>query len=138
MKVFNHHPIKWIFIPKDVMNENRNNKKSTPDAALWADELHLAITVSDMDDTIMYMNEKAKRAYPNAKVGDQLASCHKQVSMDKIDAFKKKDVSNIYTVQRNGIRKFIHQTPWYKDGIVAGLVEFSIEIPTDISHIDRD
>ena len=108
------------------------------DDVLWANELQLAITVADINDTIVYMNEKSKLAYPNSKVGDQLAGCHKQVSMEKIDTFKTKKVSNTYTVQRNGIRKFIHQTPWYKDGIVVGLVEFSIEIPTDIPHIDRD
>ena len=120
------------------MYENRKNSEAVLDGALWADELPWAITVADMDDTIVYMNEKSKLTYPNAKAGDQLAGCHKQMSMDKIDTFKKKNVSNTYTVTRNGIKKLILQTPWYKDGIVAGLVEFSIEVPAEIPHIDRD
>ena len=120
------------------MNENRKNSDTMNEDALWADELPLAITIADINDIIIYMNKKSKLAYPNSKIGDCLTSCHKQVSMDKIETFKKKNVSNTYTVQRNGIRKLIHQTPWYKDGIVAGLVEFSIEISAEIPHIDRD
>ena len=120
------------------MNENRKNCDTIFDGAFWENELSLAITVTDINDTILYMNEKSKLTYPNVNIGDHLAGCHKQVSMDKIDSFKKKDITNNYTVQKNGIRKFIHQTPWYKNGIVAGLVEFAIEIPADIPHIDRD
>ena len=120
------------------MNEKKENSKPLIDCTLWANELPLAITVADINDTIIYMNERSKLAYPNSKAGDRLAGCHKQISMDKMETFKKKDVSNTYTVQRHGIRKFIHQTPWYQDGLVAGLVEFSIEIPADMLHIDRD
>jgi len=114
--------------------ENRTNM----DNILWANELNLAITVTDINDTIIYMNEKSGLSYPNSRIGDNLAGCHKQSSMNKIDNFKKDDISNTYTVSRNGVKKFIHQTPWYKDGVIAGIVEFSIEIPSDLPHIDRD
>jgi len=120
------------------MNENRKNKDDILDGAFWANELQFAITVTDINDTIIYMNKKSKRSYPNAKIGDNLAGCHKQISMDKVEEFKKNDVSNTYTVQKNGIKKLIHQTPWYKNGKIAGLAEFSIEIPFEIPHIIRD
>ena len=106
--------------------------------SLWADELKLAITVTDIDNVILYMNEKSKRSYPNSHVGDNLADCHKQSSMDKIDRMIKNDVSNTYTVTRNNLKKLIHHTPWYKDGKTAGIIEFAIEIPEDIQHFDRD
>lgn len=31
----------------------------------------------------------------------------------------------------------IYQSPWYKDGKFAGLVELSIEIPTEMAHFVR-
>jgi hypothetical protein len=31
----------------------------------------------------------------------------------------------------------IYQTPWYKEGEVAGLVEFSLEIPESMPHYVR-
>jgi transcriptional regulator with PAS, ATPase and Fis domain len=120
------------------MNENTKNNDVISDNTLWANELKLAITVADTNDNIIYMNEKSKLVFPDAKIGDNLASCHKQSSMEKINKFKSSDISNTYTVEKNGIKKFIHQTPWYKDGKIAGLVEFSIEIPNDLPHIVRD
>ena len=108
------------------------------DNTLWVRELNMAITVTDMNDTIVYMNEKSKLSYPNSEIGNNLAGCHKQTSMDKIGTFKKENTSNTYTVSKKGIKKFIHQTPWYKDGVIAGLVEFSIEIPAEVPHLNRD
>jgi len=113
------------------MNELINN-------TIWADELKLAITVTDIDNVILYMNEKSKRSYPNTHTGDNLAECHKQSSMDKLDSYKMNDVSNTYTVTKKGFKKLIHHTPWYKDGKTAGIIEFAIEIPEDIPHFDRD
>ena len=115
-----------------------NNNLSENELNLWANELKLAITVADINDNIIYMNEKSKLTFPNSKIGDNLASCHKQISMDKVRKFKESDISNTYTIKKNGIKKLIHQTPWYKDGNIAGLVEFSIEIPNELPHFDRD
>jgi len=45
--------------------------------------------------------------------------------------------SNTYTVEKNGVKKLIYQTPWFEDGKVAGMVEFSIVLPTEIPHYVR-
>jgi len=43
--------------------------------------------------------------------------------------------SNAYTIEKAGQRKLIYQTPWYDEGgTVAGLVEYSIVLPTDMPH----
>ena len=31
----------------------------------------------------------------------------------------------------------IYQTAWFKDGVIAGLVEISMEIPTEMPHYVR-
>jgi hypothetical protein len=46
--------------------------------------------------------------------------------------------ANVYTIQKNGRRKLIYQSPWYRDGKYAGLVELSLEIPWEMPHFNRD
>ena len=46
--------------------------------------------------------------------------------------------ANAYTITKHGQRKMIYQTPWRRDGRVAGLIEISMVIPSDMPHYDRD
>ena len=46
--------------------------------------------------------------------------------------------NNAYTIEKRGLRKLIYQTPWYESGEVAGLVEFSLEIPQEMPHYVRE
>ncbi|MFH2094091.1 MAG: diguanylate cyclase, partial [Bacteroidota bacterium] len=48
------------------------------------------------------------------------------------------DSSNSYTIEKAGVKKLIHQSPWYKDGKVAGLVELSIVLPLKMPHFVRE
>jgi len=45
--------------------------------------------------------------------------------------------SNTYTIDKKGAKKMIHQTPWYNNGILMGLVELSIELPEEMPHFIR-
>jgi hypothetical protein len=36
------------------------------------------------------------------------------------------------------VRKLIYQAPWYRDGVVQGLVELSLEIPGAMPHVVRE
>lgn len=45
--------------------------------------------------------------------------------------------SNAYTIEKKGLRKMIYQTAWKVDGKVAGLVEISMVIPSDMPHYVR-
>ena len=44
---------------------------------------------------------------------------------------------NVYTMEKNGIKKLIFQSPWYRQGRFAGLVELDLEIPADLPHFVR-
>jgi hypothetical protein len=52
--------------------------------------------------------------------------------------------SNSYTISKNGVKKLIHQTPWYKIGkdgngkTIGGLVEVSIVLPDEMPHFVRE
>jgi hypothetical protein len=43
----------------------------------------------------------------------------------------------VYTVEKNGKRKFIYQTPWYQDEQYGGFVELILEIPEKMPHFVR-
>ncbi|MDE5762268.1 MAG: diguanylate cyclase, partial [Bacteroidales bacterium] len=45
--------------------------------------------------------------------------------------------NNAYTIEKNGIRKLIFQTPWYEDGRFGGFIELSMEIPAEMPHYVR-
>jgi hypothetical protein len=44
---------------------------------------------------------------------------------------------HVYTIEKNGIRKMIYQSPWFKEGNFAGLIELSLEIPMEMPHYNR-
>ncbi len=107
----------------------------------WAGELRVAITVSDTSGKIVYMNDKSASTFDKqggkSLVGTNLRQCHKPESWSKILEILETGKANSYTIEKNGIRKLIHQAPWYEDGKVAGLVELSFEIPADMDHFVR-
>lgn len=106
----------------------------------WAREMNCAVTVCDSESLVVYMNDKALETF--AKHGDMrgrnLIPCHNEDSVRKINHMLSTGESNVYTIQKNGVRKMIYQTPWRVDGKISGLVEISMVLPDDMPHYDRD
>ncbi len=44
---------------------------------------------------------------------------------------------NVYTIEKNGVKKLIYQAPFVENGEVKGLVELAIEIPFEMPHFVR-
>ena len=44
---------------------------------------------------------------------------------------------HIYTVERNGLKKLVYQTPWYENGAYRGFVELILPLPAELPHIVR-
>lgn len=105
----------------------------------WAKEMNCAVTVCNTEGIILYMNDKAKATF--AKHGDligkNLMGCHNDRSKDIIRDLLETGGSNAYTIEKEGLRKMIYQTSWRVDGKVAGLVEISMVIPSDMPHYIR-
>lgn len=108
----------------------------------WMEEFPAAITISDKDHVIVYLNRKAAKVNEaqggKELVGRNLLACHKHRSIEIIERIFATGVPNAYTIEKKGVKKFIYQAPWFKDGVVAGLVEISAEIPFEIPHFNRD
>lgn len=111
------------------------------DGINWADELGVAITVSDSSGKIVYMNRKSASTFSKqggkSLEGTSLRDCHKPESWQKIIQILETGKGNCYTIEKNGVKKMIYQAPWYEDGTVAGLVELSMEIPFTMDHFIR-
>ena len=105
----------------------------------WANDTNCAITVTDVDGVIIYMNEKSRQV--NAKFGNplwhNLAEYHGERAMGIIRHLITSGGTNAYTIQKGEIRKMIYQSAWRKDGKVAGLIEISMEIANDLPHYVR-
>jgi transcriptional regulator with PAS, ATPase and Fis domain len=108
----------------------------------WANELPVAVTVSDKDGIIIYMNEKSKSTFADdgggKLIGKSMFACHSKASQEKIQHMVDSRSSNIYTIKKKNKKKMIIQLPWFDSGNFEGLVEFSIELPNEIPHFDRD
>jgi len=108
----------------------------------WLTEFPGAITVCDERGIILSMNDRAASTFAadggRALVGTDLRACHPAAARAKLDALFEHRRANVYTIRKGGIRKLIYQSPWYRDGRFAGIVELSLEIPQDIPEFIRD
>jgi transcriptional regulator with PAS, ATPase and Fis domain len=107
----------------------------------WKDELSVAITVCDTKGTIIEMNKKSAASFAKdggyELIGKNLFECHSQDSVNKIHELIAEEKTNVYTIEKNGIKKLIYQAPWFDNGKLKGLVELSFEIPFNMSHFIR-
>ncbi len=108
----------------------------------WIKEFPAAITVSDPDGIILEMNDKAAKSMAKdgglALIGKNMLDCHPDPARGKLERLMDEQKANAYTIEKNGIKKFIYQSPWFKDGRYAGYIEFSFEIPFEIPHFIRE
>jgi hypothetical protein len=43
----------------------------------------------------------------------------------------------VFSGEKNGVRKLIHQIPWFAQEVFAGVVELSFELPAELPHFVR-
>jgi transcriptional regulator with PAS, ATPase and Fis domain len=106
----------------------------------WVKEYPGAVTVCDAQGIILYMNDRAVRVLSGtggSLVGQNLMDCHPEPARTKLAQLLRTQATNSYTIEKNGVKKLIHQSPWYQDGKYGGFVELSIEIPFSMPHFIR-
>jgi hypothetical protein len=107
----------------------------------WSNELPISITVCDRDGLIIDMNEKSKATFAadggGALIGTNVLDCHPEPSRSQLEVMLQFATRNVYTIEKNGVKKLIYQTPWYRDGEYQGFVELSLEIPETMPHFVR-
>ncbi|MCE9646070.1 MAG: diguanylate cyclase [Chloroflexi bacterium] len=110
-------------------------------AHAWIREFPAAITVCDGQGIILEMNEKAAKTFEKdggyKLIGSNMLDCHPDPAREKTERLLAARARNVYTIEKNGIRKLIYQSPWYENGQYAGFVELSLEIPFEMPHFVR-
>jgi len=108
---------------------------------IWQKEFPSAITVCDKNGKIIYMNKKAQKTFEKdggeKLIGTNLLDCHPEPSKTKLKKMLQEGKVNSYTIEKNGIKKMIHQSPWFEEGEYKGFVEFSFEISFNMPHFKR-
>ena len=107
----------------------------------WSDEFNGAVTICDREGVITYMNDisqKNFKKYGDNLVGTNLLDYHPEPARSKVVEMLKSPTTNIYTIEKAGIRKIIHQSPLYEKGVFSGLIEISLELPQQLPHFIRD
>lgn len=106
----------------------------------WTKELPFAITVCDKDGNILEMNDKSRKTFEKwgtDLIGANLLQCHPEPAKSKLVAMLETPKINAYTIEKNGIKKLIYQSPWYDGEVFMGFVELSLEIPFEMSNFVR-
>jgi transcriptional regulator with PAS, ATPase and Fis domain len=108
----------------------------------WVENFPGAITVCDAQGIILEMNAASKevfRADSGEKlIGSNLFDCHPERARLKVQELMEAQQTNVYTIEKNGKKKLIYQTPWYQEGRFAGFIELSLVIPQEMPHFIRD
>ncbi len=108
----------------------------------YLEEVPFAITVCDTKGIVLDMNEKSAITFAKdggkKLIGQSLMDCHPEKARGLILSMIQGGSTNVYTIEKKGIKKLIYQCPWYQGGELGGLVEVSIEIPFDLPHFIRD
>ncbi len=104
----------------------------------WIREFPAAITVCDPDGIILEMNDRAIATFAAdggaELIGRNVLDCHPEPSRTQLAGMLAARTPNSYTIEKNGVRKLIHQSPWYEDGEYRGFVELSLVVPETMPH----
>ncbi|MBI5095879.1 MAG: PAS domain-containing protein [Candidatus Hydrogenedentes bacterium] len=105
----------------------------------YFEEVPAAVTIADAGGAIVYMNAASKKAFEahGNLIGTDLFDCHPEPSKTKLKELVKEQRTNVYSIERNGVKKMIYQGPWRKEGIYAGFFEITFEVPSEIPHFVR-
>ena len=104
-------------------------------------EVNLAVTICDKDGKIVEMNDKSRKTFlkPGREdlIGKNVLDCHPEPARSMLADMLKNPRTNAYTIEKEGVKKLIYQTPWYENGEFGGFMELSMEIPFEMKHAVR-
>ena len=104
-------------------------------------ELPFAVTVCDKEGIILFMNDRSISTFQKYGgeeiIGTSLFLYHHGLAAVKLRELLDTSTKHAYTIEKEGIKKIIYQSPWSKNGAFAGLIELSLEIPMEMAHFVR-
>ena len=129
--------LRWCLIPFFfiLLRHQRNHKIMLE----YFNEVPYSVTICDKDGKILEMNDMAVNVLSHGQqiIGQNLLDCHPEPARTKLAEMLKNHNVNAYTIEKNGKKKLVYQSPWFKDGEFAGYIELSMEIPMEMPHYVR-
>lgn len=108
----------------------------------WVEHYPAAVSVCDTHGTIIALNRLAVELFGNyggaSLIGTSLFACHPEAANVILRRLLQEQCANTYFTEKQGVRKLVHQTPWYNEGHFAGLVETVIVLPEQLDIKQRD
>lgn len=98
------------------------------------------VTVCDRNGIVVYNNDPANLG-PDGKntlVGKNLSECHPEQALARLKGLMERQETNVYTIDKAGVKKIIYQAPWYENGEYAGFMELIAAIPFEMPHFHRE
>jgi PAS domain-containing protein len=100
-----------------------------------------AITVCDPDGIILALNDKALETFAAdggaALLGTNALDCHPEPSRSTLKKMLAEGRTNVYTIEKKGVKKLIYQSTWSENGTIRGFLELSLVIPDAMPHFIR-
>ncbi len=113
----------------------------TNPAPAWIEEFPGTIVVCDADGIILALNARAVASHEEdggrALIGTNVLDCHPEPARTKLAEILASRRANVYTIEKQGVRKLVYQSPWYAGGEYRGLVEMVLELPAQMPHFVR-
>ena len=107
----------------------------------WVENYPAAVSVCDTQGLIIAMNRLAMDNFSKqggeALIGTSLFACHPEPANCIIRNLLQERTGNTYFTEKNGVRKLVHQAPWYHEGRFAGLTETIIALPDQVPTKQR-
>jgi len=107
----------------------------------WVQGFPGAIMVCDRNGIILEMNDKSAKVFEedggSQLIGANLLDCHPEPARAQLEELMETQQANVYTIEKNGVKKLIYQTPWYQDGEYCGFIEMALVIPFQMPHFVR-
>ena len=113
---------------------------SLPSELQWLDGVAVSVVACDTAGVCTYMNERDCQLFAKdggrALLGRSLVDCHPEPARSRLLDMLRTPHANSYTVEKAG-KKLIHQAPFLRDGVFAGVVEIGIDLPDPLPHFVR-
>lgn len=104
----------------------------------YFEKADVAVTICDKNGTVLDMNQKSRKTFikPGMPeiIGQNVLDCHPEPARSLLADMLKNPRTNVYTVEKEGVKKLIFQTPWYDDDEYAGFMELSMVLPEVIPN----
>ena len=104
-------------------------------------EVPFAVTICDENGILLEMNDNSAATFARhgggSLIGHSMLDCHPEHAQQKIRAMLENHNVNAYTIEKEGQKKLIYQSPWFENGEFKGYIELSLVLPEVMPHFVR-